>query len=53
MMLMMILMLMMPTTTIMNRDNAFGHHGDDDADVDNHGDYADLSHIGDIDYCTN
>ena len=40
--------LHLPTTTIMNRDNAFG----DDADDDNHADDADLTHIGDLDYCT-
>ena len=42
----------LPTTTIMNPENAFHDDGDDDADVDNYGDYADLSHIGDLDYCT-
>ena len=37
--------LHLPTTTIMNRDNAFGHDGDDaDDDVDTHADVADCHH---------
>ena len=37
--------LHLPTTTIMNRDNAFGDDADDaDDDVDTHADVADCHH---------